>query len=115
MPFREPFFEQVRRVYRDRDLGFARSLPGCPVPGRVGRGGGRWSERRALLRDLGPDEVQLRRHLLEMCDDLERTIRVRAFAESAPAVAQQREALASRCVTRLRSPGRIGATCTGPR
>ena len=37
---------------------------------------------RLLLVDLGPDEVQLRRHLLESCDDLERTIRVRAYAEA---------------------------------
>ncbi len=83
-PFREPFFEEVRQVYRDRDLGYARSYLGALFPAA-------WAEAEVvgraqrLLRDLQPDEVQLRRHLLEMCDDLERTIRVRAFAESAPA------------------------------
>ena len=80
LPFREPFFEEVRRVYRDRDLGFARSYLGALFPSA-------WAEAevleraRGLLLDLGPDEVQLRRHLLEMCDDLERTMRVRAYAE----------------------------------
>jgi aminopeptidase N len=84
LPFREPFFDEVRQVYRDRDLGFARSYLGALFPAA-------WAEAevveraRQLLLDLGPDEVQLRRHLLEMCDDLERTIRVRAFAEASQA------------------------------
>ena len=52
VPFREPFFEQVRRVYQDRDLGFARSYLGALFPAA-------WAEPdvlergRALLRDLG--------------------------------------------------------------
>jgi aminopeptidase N len=81
VPFREPFFREVRQVYRDRDLGYARSYLGALFPSA-------WAEpevlerARQLLLDLGPDEVQLRRHLLEMCDDMERTIRVRAFAAS---------------------------------
>jgi hypothetical protein len=33
-----------------------------------------------LLADLAPEEVQLRRHLMEVCDDLERVIRARAYA-----------------------------------
>ena len=82
LPYREPFFEQVRRIYRDRDLGFARSYLGASFPSA-------WAEPdvldrgRALLRDLGSDETQLRRHLLEVCDDLDRSIRVRAYAEGA--------------------------------
>ena len=82
LPYREPFFEHVRRIYRDRDLGFARAYLGALFPAA-------WAEPevlergRALLRALGPDEVQLRRHLLEMCDDLDRSIRVRAYAEGA--------------------------------
>jgi aminopeptidase N len=82
LPYREPFFEQVRRIYHDRDLGFARSYLGALFPAA-------WAEPevlergRALLHDLGPDEVQLRRHLLEVCDDMDRSIRVRAYAEGA--------------------------------
>ncbi|MCY7418439.1 MAG: M1 family metallopeptidase, partial [Chloroflexi bacterium] len=82
LPFREPFFDEVRQVYRDRDLGYARSYLGALFPSA-------WAEppvlerARQLLLDLGPDEVQLRRHLLEVCDDMERTIRVRAFAATA--------------------------------
>jgi len=82
LPYREPFFDEVRQVYRDRDLGYARSYLGALFPSA-------WAEpavlerARQLLLDLGPDEVQLRRHLLETCDDMERTIRVRAFAATA--------------------------------
>ncbi|MBX3031657.1 MAG: aminopeptidase N [Chloroflexi bacterium] len=79
MPWREPFFEQVRAVYRERDLGFARAYLRALHP--IGWGEPDVLERsRALLADLDADEVQLRRHLLDQCDDMERLIRVRAFA-----------------------------------
>lgn len=83
LPWRERYFERVRGIYRERDLGFAQSYLRWLFPGL-------WAEQAVvdraseLLDDLGPSEVQLRRHLLEVRDDLERAIRVRAFAESAP-------------------------------
>ena len=40
LPYRELFFERVPAIYRDRDLGFARVIPGRPVPRRVGGAGG---------------------------------------------------------------------------
>jgi len=82
-PWRERYFECVRDIYRERDLGFAQSYLRWLFPGL-------WAEREVvvrsgeLLEELGPSEVQLRRHLLEVRDDLERAIRVRAFAESVP-------------------------------
>ncbi len=81
LPWREPFFEQVRTVYRERDLGLARAYlralhpMGWGEPAVLGRS-------RRLLAELAPDEVQLRRHLLDLCDDMERLMRVRAFAGS---------------------------------
>ncbi len=81
VPYREPFFERIRGIYRDRDLGYARAYLASMFPAA-------WAEQavleraRALIAELGPDEVQLRRHTLEICDDLERAIRVRAYAES---------------------------------
>jgi aminopeptidase N len=83
LPWRERFFERVRGIYRDRDLGFAQSYLRWLYPSA-------WGEPEVverstrLLDDLGPDEVQLRRHLMEVRDDLERVIRVRAFAETSP-------------------------------
>jgi aminopeptidase N len=83
LPWRERYFERVRGIYRERDLGFAQSYLRWLFPGL-------WGEEEVvarsgeLLDELGPSEVQLRRHLLEVRDDLERAIRVRAFAESAP-------------------------------
>jgi aminopeptidase N len=82
LPWRERFFERVRDVYRTRDLGLAQTYlrwlyPSVwGEPSVVERSG-------ELLAALDADEVQLRRHLLEVRDDLERLIRVRAFAESA--------------------------------
>jgi aminopeptidase N len=80
LPWRERFFEQVRGVYRTRDLGFAQSYLRSLYPAAWGEP--EVVERSSrLLEDLGPDEVQLRRHLLEVRDDLERVIRARAYAE----------------------------------
>jgi aminopeptidase N len=81
LPWRERFFEQVRGIYRTRDLGFAQSYLRWLYPAA-------WGEPEVvdrssrLLADLGPEEVQLRRHLMEVRDDLERVIRARAFAET---------------------------------
>ena len=79
LPWRERFFERVRGIYRERDLGFAQAYLRWLYPAA-------WAEpevverSQRLLDELGPDEVQLRRHLREVCDDLERAIRARAFA-----------------------------------
>jgi aminopeptidase N len=86
LPWRERFFEQVRGVYRTRDLGFAQAYLRWLYPAA-------WGEPEVvdrssqLLADLGSDEVQLRRHLMEVRDDLERVIRARAFAETEEPVA----------------------------
>lgn len=83
LPWRERFFERVRDIYRERDLGFAQSYLRWLYPAT-------WAEPEVverstrLLDGLGPDEVQLRRHLMEARDDLERVIRARAFAETDP-------------------------------
>ncbi|MFN8519812.1 MAG: aminopeptidase N [Chloroflexota bacterium] len=81
-PWRERFFERVRGIYRERDLGFAQSYLRWLYPATWGEA---TVEERStgLLDELGPDEVQLRRHLMEVRDDLGRVIRVRAFAERA--------------------------------
>ncbi len=81
LPWRERFFEQLRGVYRTRDLGFAHSYLRWLYPAA-------WGEPEVverstrLLAELGPDEVQLRRHLMEVRDDLQRVIRARAFADT---------------------------------
>jgi aminopeptidase N len=80
LPWRERFFERVRDVYRERDLDFAHAYLRWLFP--MAWGEPEVVERsRRLLAELEPDEVQLRRHLLEACDDLERMIRARAYAE----------------------------------
>ena len=83
-----------------------------------------WAEPEVLERargcwaDLGPEEVQLRRHLLELCDDLERTIRVRAYAEAARPDSES----GRRCrlplsgsLWRPQAADHDVTTCTGPR
>jgi aminopeptidase N len=87
LPWRTPFFERVRGIYRTRDLGFAQSYLRWLYPAAWGEPEvvERSSE---LLAELGPEEVQLRRHLMEVRDDLERVIRVRAFAETTEAPAE---------------------------
>jgi aminopeptidase N len=78
-PYREPFFERVRDVFRAQDHPFARAYLMNLFPAA-------WGEpevlerARSLLGELEPEETTLNRQLLEWCDDLERMIRVRAFA-----------------------------------
>ena len=82
LPWRERFFERVREVYRTRDLGLAQSYLRWLYPGAWGEPS--VVERSGeLLAVLDANEVQLRRHLMEVRDDLERVIRVRAYAETA--------------------------------
>jgi aminopeptidase N len=78
-PFRDPFYEQVEGVFEARDHDFSRAYLRGLIPDR-------WAEPfeleriRAFTADLGDDQELLTRHLIEVADDLERDIRVRAFA-----------------------------------
>ena len=81
LPFRESFFERVESVHARSDYSFAESYVRRLVPDR-------WAEpdvleRIGMLRDeLSGRSSLLRRQLDEVADDLERTIRVRAFASA---------------------------------
>jgi aminopeptidase N len=85
MPFREPFYARVERVYATRDHAFAGAFARGLVPDR-------WAEPAELerLRDfqaaLPGQQSLLRRHLEEIADDLARDIRVRALLEPPQAV-----------------------------
>ena len=86
VPFRESFYEHLAGVYRTRDHAYAEAYLRWLVPDL-------WAEPGELARmctyTAGLDAKQelLRRHLTEIADDLERDIRVRAFAlrEAVPA------------------------------
>ena len=84
-PYREPFYAAVTGVYRTRDHAYAESYLRWLVPDL-------WAEPAELARirdflvGLGEDQDLLRRHLIEVADDMERDIRVRAFASAEPAL-----------------------------
>lgn len=77
MPYREPFFRQVRDMHARSDHALARAYVSYLIPDR-------WAEREVLERiaalsdELGEGEALLRRQLAEVADDLARMIRVRA-------------------------------------
>jgi aminopeptidase N len=81
LPYREPFFKELRGVFATHDHPFARSY-------LLNLFQDRWAEpemlERAtqLLAELDPAETTLTRQLNEEIDDLARAIRVRAYAES---------------------------------
>ncbi len=81
LPFREPFYERVVEVYATRDHAYAESYLRALVPDR-------WAESseltriRAVAGRLDEGQDLLRRHLVEVADDLERDIRVRAYART---------------------------------
>jgi aminopeptidase N len=85
LPFRAPFYEGVARVYATRDHAFAAGYLRSLVPDR-------WAEAseleriRSVIEALGDEQGLLRRHLLEVADDLERDIRVRSHASRAEAL-----------------------------
>ncbi|MEZ4596615.1 MAG: ERAP1-like C-terminal domain-containing protein [Chloroflexota bacterium] len=107
-PWREPFFERVRGVYRERDLGFAHAYLRWLYPATWGEP--EVVERSSrLLDDLGPDEVPLRRHLMEARDDLERVIRVRAFLGGRRRLADVRRELGARAQRATAARGRRDA------
>jgi aminopeptidase N len=82
VPYREPFFRELRGVFATHDHPFARSY-------LMNLFQDRWAEQemleraKELLAELSPAETTLARQLNEEVDDLARAIRVRAFAESA--------------------------------
>jgi aminopeptidase N len=81
-PFRTSFYDRVSDVYATRDHAFATAYARGLVPDR-------WAEPaelerlRAFSSVLGGGQGLLRRHLAEISDDMDRAIRVRAFASSA--------------------------------
>jgi aminopeptidase N len=81
-PYRGPFYERLAEVYTTRDHAFAGAYLRWLVPDR-------WAEPTELerIRDLaagfGEEHGLLRRHLREVADDMERDIRVRAYARRA--------------------------------
>ena len=82
LPFREPFFKELRGVFATYDHPFARSY-------LMNLFQDRWAEPEMLeragqvLAELNPAETTLARQLNEEIDDLARAIRVCAYAESA--------------------------------
>ena len=86
LAYRAPFYEEVRKVYRERDHAYAQNYLHWLVPDL-------WAETselerlRAFALELTPEEGLLRRHLTEVADDLARDIRVRAYAAQDPVAA----------------------------
>ena len=79
-PYVERFFEQVRDVFTTRDHPFARSYLLSLYPAYRGDPGVLERSRR-LLSELNGSLPTLSRQLTEVADDLDRQIKVRAFAE----------------------------------
>jgi len=83
MPYRGPFYDALGDVYRTRDHAYAESYLRWLVPDL-------WAEPAELERvrsfatALGAEHELLRRHLIEVADDMERDVRVRALAEAQP-------------------------------
>ena len=83
MPFREPFYEEVGAVYAARDHAYAESYLRLLIPDL-------WAEPselariRAFVDTLDDEQDLLRRHLIEIADDMARDIRVREFARAEP-------------------------------
>ncbi len=83
-PYREPFYERIEDVYQARDHAYAESYLHGLIPDL-------WAEPSELERirsfaaGLDGDQDLLRRHLVEVADDVERDIRVRAFASASSA------------------------------
>jgi aminopeptidase N len=81
-PYADPFFEHVRTVFETRDHPFARSYLLALYPSY--RGEPQVLERtRGLLAQLDGSLPTLSRQLADAADDLQRMIKVRAFAEKA--------------------------------
>ncbi|MEA2676692.1 MAG: aminopeptidase [Chloroflexota bacterium] len=81
-PYAERFFEQVRGVFETRDHPFARSYLVSLYPAYLGEPGV-LERSEGLLSQLNGSLPTLTRQLTEAADDLDRVIKVRAFAEKA--------------------------------
>ncbi len=81
-PYIERFFESVRDVFSSRDHPFARSYLLSLYPAHLADPAVLERSRR-LLSELNGSLPTLTRQLTEVADDLDRTIKVRAFAEQA--------------------------------
>jgi aminopeptidase N len=81
-PYVERFFAQVREIFETRDHPFARSYLIALYPAYLGDPDVLERSRR-LLAELSGSLPTLARQLTEAADDLDRQIKVRAFAESA--------------------------------
>ena len=79
-PYVGRFFEQVRGVFETRDHPFARSYLLSLYPGYLANPQV-LDQTRQLLSQLNGSLPTLTRQLTEVADDLDRTIKVRAFAE----------------------------------
>lgn len=79
LPFRDPFYDHIAEVYATRDHTYSESYLRWLIPDR-------WAEASELERirtfasGLSDEEDLLQRHLVEIADDIERDIRVRAFS-----------------------------------
>jgi aminopeptidase N len=78
--YEDRFFEQVRGVFETRDHPFARSYLLSLYPAYLGEPGV-LERSRGLLSQLNGSLPTLSRQLTEAADDLDRVIKVRAFAE----------------------------------
>jgi aminopeptidase N len=79
-PYAGRFFEQVRHVFEERDHPFARAYVLAMFPAY--RADPQVLERsRRLLGSLNGQQPTLSRQLAEVADELERSIRVRTYAE----------------------------------
>ncbi len=80
--FRDDFYERVAQVYETRDHAYAESYLRWLVPDL-------WAESdeveriRGFVDGLAAERELLRRHFIEVADDIERDIRVRRFAAAA--------------------------------
>jgi aminopeptidase N len=81
-PYEDKFFDRVRGVFETRDHPFARSYLVSLYPAYLGEPGV-LERSRGLLSQLNGSLPTLTRQLTEAADDLDRVIKVRAFAEKA--------------------------------
>jgi aminopeptidase N len=81
-PYEDAFFDKVRGVFETRDHPFARSYLLSLYPAYLGEPGV-LERSRTLLSQLNGSLPTLVRQLTEAADDLDRVIRVRAFADKA--------------------------------
>ena len=124
VPYREPFFEHIRGIYRDRDLGYARVLPDRDVPGCVGgadRPGPGTCPHRGAGAGRGPASPSHRSRSATTWSGRSASVPTRRPARSQPrdtATTTSRTGRLPPPRSRMqrRPPGRrVLTTCTGPR